>query len=130
MLMPAMTMLVIFLGSGLGGVARWWCGGWITERIGPGFPWGTLMINIVGSVAIGAFAAACATPEGRWPAPLLLRQFFMIGICGGFTTFSSFSLQTLELCQQGQWLRAGVNVVLSVVLCLAGVWLGHTLASR
>ena len=61
-------------------------------------------------------------------APATFRQFFMLGVCGGYTTFSSFSLQTLTLANDGQWVKAGANTVLSVVLCLAGVWLGHVLA--
>ena len=84
-------------------------------------------MNVTGSFIIGLFATA-AGPEGRWLAPATLRQFFMIGMCGGYTTFSSFSLQTLNLANDGEWFKAGANAMLSLVLCLLGVWLGHVLA--
>lgn len=122
-----MSALAIFLGSGLGGLARWWLSGVIAHRVGETFPWGTLVVNVTGSFVIGLFAGLTG-PEGRFLAPPVFRQFFMIGICGGYTTFSSFSLQTLSLAEQGDWFRAGANVGLSVVLCLAGVWLGHLVA--
>ena len=119
--------VVIFLGGGLGSLARWGVATLAAGRFGETFPWGTLIINVTGSFLIGAFATLTG-PEGRFLARDSFRQFFMIGICGGYTTFSSFSLQTLALADSGQWFRAGANVVLSVVLCLIGVWLGHTLA--
>lgn len=118
---------VIFLGSGLGGLARWWLSGFVAERIGQTFPWGTLLVNVSGSFAIGLFGSLTG-PDGRFLVPVAWRQFFMLGVCGGYTTFSSFSLQTLNLAEAGEWLRAGANVVLSVVLCLAAVWLGHVAA--
>ena len=117
----------IFVGGGLGSLARWGASGLIANAFGETFPWGTLIVNVSGSFIIGLFATATG-PEGRWLAPASFRQFFMIGICGGYTTFSSFSLQTLNLAQDGQWLKAAGNSVLSLVLCLAGVWLGHVLA--
>ena len=120
--------LWIFIGGGLGSLARWGASGWIANTIGQTFPWGTLVVNVSGSFFIGLFAAATG-PEGRWMAPATFRQFFMLGICGGYTTFSSFSLQTLTLAEDGQWFRAGANSVLSLVLCLVGVWLGHLLGS-
>ena len=85
-------------------------------------------MNVTGSFLIGLFAAVTG-PDGRVLASPVTRQFWMIGIFGGFTTFSSFSLQTLSLAQDGEWLRASGNVVLSVVLCLAGVWLGAALGA-
>lgn len=119
--------LWIFVGGGLGSLARWWISGWVAGRIGETFPWGTLLVNISGSFIIGLFATVTG-PDGRWLASAAFRRFFMLGICGGYTTFSSFSLQTLTLAEDGQWFKAGVNCALSLVLCLAGVWLGHVLA--
>jgi CrcB protein len=120
--------LWIFVGGGLGSLARWGVSGWIGNRIGETFPWGTLLVNVSGSFIIGLFAGATG-PEGRWLVHPSFRLFFIWGVCGGYTTFSSFSLQTLTLAQDGQWFRAGANVLLSVVLCLAGVWIGYLLAS-
>jgi CrcB protein len=119
--------LWIFIGGGLGTLARWGASGLVARQWGETFPLGTLVINVTGSFLIGLFAGLTG-PDGRWMARAAFRQFFMLGICGGYTTFSSFSLQTLNLAEQGEWFKAGANVVLSVVLCLAGVWLGHILA--
>src|SRR4051812_1727553 len=99
------------IGSALGGAARYWCSGIIAERIGETFPFGTLFVNIVGSFIIGFFAALTG-PDGRLMASPDSRQFVMAGLCGGYTTFSSFSFQTLNLMQDGEWLRAGGNVLL------------------
>lgn len=117
----------VFLGGGLGSLGRWWIGGWVAHRFGPTFPWDTLVVNVTGSFIIG-LVATLTGPEGRFLAPVSFRQFLLIGICGGYTTFSSFSLQTLNLAHDGQWVRAGANVLLSVALCLVAVWLGHVLA--
>ncbi len=118
---------LIFLGGGLGSVARWLASGLVATRFGEAFPWGTLVVNVSGSFVIGFFAAWTG-PGGRSTVPPAFRQFFMLGICGGYTTFSSFSLQTLSLMQSGEWWRAGGNCILSVALCLIGVWLGHAVA--
>ena len=118
----------IGIGGALGSIARYWCGGVASRLVGETFPWGTLFVNIVGSFIIGFFAALTG-PDGRLPAGDTVRQFVMIGLCGGFTTFSAFSVQTLDLIQDGDWLRAGANVVGSVILCLAAVWLGHVVAA-
>jgi len=119
-----MTYILIACGSALGGTLRYWLSGLVAEWAGETFPWGTLLINVTGSLAIGLFATLTA-PDGRVFVPGEWRQFFMVGICGGYTTFSSFSLQTLTLAQDGEWLWVGLNIVLSVGLCLLGVWLGH-----
>jgi CrcB protein len=122
-----LNALWIFMGGGLGTLARWGLSGFVARRWGETFPLGTLVINVSGSFVIGLFAGLTG-PDGRWLAPPSFRQFFMLGICGGYTTFSSFSLQTLTLAEDNQWFKAGANVVLSVVLCLAAVWLGNALA--
>jgi CrcB protein len=119
------TYILVAIGSTIGGTLRFWLSGLIANAVGQTFPWGTLVINITGSFAIGFFATLTG-PDGRVFVPGQWRQFFMIGVCGGYTTFSSFSLQTLNLAQDGEWLWAGLNIALSVVLCLFGVWLGHT----
>jgi CrcB protein len=120
--------LWIFVGGGLGSLARWGVSGCIATGVGETFPWGTIIVNITGCFVIGIFATVTG-PDGRWLASPTFRQFFMLGICGGYTTFSSFSLQTLTLAQGGQWFKAGANCVLSLVFCLLGTWLGHLIAT-
>jgi CrcB protein len=122
------TYLWIAVGGALGSVARYWCSGIVAEAIGETFPWGTLLVNVLGSFIIGFFATLTA-PDGRWLVSGTARQFVMTGIIGGYTTFSSFSLQTLNLVRDGEWLRAGGNITLSVLLCLVAVWLGHVMAA-
>lgn len=117
----------IAIGSAIGGVARYWCSGVAARLIGETFPWGTLIVNVVGSFIIGFFATLTA-PDGRIFVGSTTRQFVMVGLCGGFTTFSSFSLQTLNLMNDGEWLQVGANIGASVVLCLLAVWIGHVLA--
>ena len=122
------TYLLIALGSAIGGVGRYWISGLVARWFGETFPWGTLVVNVLGSFIIGAFATLTA-PDGRWLVATEARQFVMVGLCGGYTTFSSFSLQTLNLIHEGEWLWAGVNILLSVTLCLVVVWLGHVSAT-
>jgi fluoride exporter len=116
--------LWICLGSALGGGTRYWISGAIARRFGESFPTGTLVVNVSGCFMIG-FIAALSDPAGRFLVGPTARQFLMVGVLGGYTTFSSFSLQTLNLMQDGEWFYAVANVLLSVVLCLTGVWLGH-----
>jgi CrcB protein len=124
----AYAYLVVAAGSALGGAARFWLSGLVARGFGETFPWGTLAVNVLGSFLIGVVATVTG-PDGRLLVSPAARQFWMLGIFGGFTTFSSFSLQTLSLAQEGEWVQAGGNVGLSVVLCLAGVWLGAALGS-
>jgi CrcB protein len=92
------------------------------------FPWGTFWVNVSGCLAIGFFATLTG-PGSRHFAGNDARLFLLTGICGGYTTFSAFSLQTLDLLRAGDWPRAGAYVVGSVAVCLGSVWLGHLLAT-
>ena len=118
-----MTWLWVMFGSAIGGGTRYWLSGLAATHISDTFPIGTLIINVTGSFIIGFFGALTG-PDGRLFVSTDTRQFVMTGICGGYTTFSSFSLQTLNLANDREWGLAGVNVVASVVLCLVAVWLG------
>ena len=120
--------LWIALGGALGSVARFWFSGVVARHFGETFPLGTLVVNVTGSFVIGFFSTL-TDPQGRLMVSPSLRQFFTIGVLGGYTTFSSFSLQTLNLARDGEWWHAGLNVFLSVVSCLVAVWLGHVLAT-
>jgi fluoride exporter len=122
-----LTYVWVAIGGAIGTLGRYWLAGLISRAFGESFPWGTFVINVTGSFIIGFFATLTG-PDGRIFAPTDVRQFVMIGICGGYTTFSSFSLQTLNLINDNQWFYAGANVVLSVVACLVAVWAGHLLA--
>src|ERR1041384_4315341 len=113
--------ILVMLGGALGTGARFWISGFIAERAGEFFPLGTLVVNVSGSFVVGLFAGF-TDPQGPVLVSPRFRQFFMIGVCGGYTTFSSFSLQTLDLAREGDWLAVGANILLSVVLCLLGVW--------
>jgi fluoride exporter len=119
-----MNYLWVAIGSALGGMARYWCSGLVATWTGEWFPWGTLVVNVSGSFIIGLMAALSAV-EGPFLIKPELRIFVMVGICGGYTTFSSFSLQTFELIREGEWLWAGANCVLSVVFCMLAVWIGY-----
>ena len=123
-----LNYILVGVGSAIGGIMRFWASGVIANRFGQSFPWGTLVVNVSGCFIIGLFATLTAT-EGRWLVGPFGRNFFMTGVCGGYTTFSSFSLQTLNLARDEEWLYAAGNAVLSLVLCLAAVWLGHILAA-
>ena len=119
--------ILVMVGGALGTGARFWVSGFVAERGGELFPLGTLVVNITGSFAVG-FLAAFMDPQGFFFMSPRLRQFLMIGVCGGYTTFSSFSLQTFGLVRDGDWFKAGMNTLLSFVCCLAAVWLGRILA--
>ena len=114
--------LLVLLGSALGGAGRYLCSGLVARRFGETFPWGTFFVNVVGSFVIGFFYELTAADT---PA----HEFIMVGICGGFTTFSSFSLQTLTLIQEGELLRANANVAGSVIACVIAVWVGGMAAT-
>jgi len=121
------TYLLIAVGGAIGSVARYWCSGMAAALLGETFPWGTLIVNILGSLIIGFFATITG-PDGRMFVGSEVRHFVMIGLIGGYTTFSSFSLQTLNQMNDGEWLYAGLNIGASFILCLLAVWLGHIAA--
>jgi len=124
--------LWVALGGAIGSVGRYWLNGIISGKFTAAatFPLGTLVINVTGSFLIGIIAAV-ASPEGRMDSQsrAFATQLLMVGVCGGYTTFSSFSLQTLNLLRDREWLYAGGNVLLSVVLCMVAVGLGWLLGS-
>ncbi len=118
--------LAVAVGGAIGSVARFWMTGAMTALTGARFPWGTLLINILGSFVIGLVAGITLTPARMGMHPDV-RIFLMTGICGGFTTFSAFSLQTLELIQTGDLVPAFGYILGSVALCLLVVWGGWLL---
>jgi CrcB protein len=120
--------LLVALGGALGSVLRFFLSQFCNVQLGGAFPWGIMIVNVTGSFVIG-FLFTLTAPDGRWLASTETRDFLLVGICGGYTTFSSFSLNTLSLAREGEWLQAGGNVAGSVVLCLAAVLLGHLLAA-
>lgn len=124
-----LNYLLVALGGALGSVAGYGASGPVARWFGETFPWGTLLVNVSGCFAIGLFATLTIT-EGRWLVSPAARTFFTVGICGSYTTFSSFSLQTLSLAREEEWLYAGLNILGSVELCLIFVWLGHFLATH
>jgi CrcB protein len=116
--------LLVALGSAAGGMARFACSGLAARYISDSFPWGTLIVNVSGSVVIGALAAAIPE-DGRVWFVTDARALFMVGLCGGFTTFSSFSLETVNLVRNGAWAPAAGYVVGSFALCIAAAALGY-----
>lgn len=120
--------LIIMAGGAIGTLARYLMS-LAAVPISGQLPWGTILINIAGSFIIGFFGTLTLA-HGRFPVSETTRLFVMIGFCGGFTTFSSFSLQTLDLLRSGAMMRATINIVASVALCVAAVAIGHALAAR
>jgi len=119
-------VLAIAGGGALGALLRFWISSWVTGALGRGFPWGTLTVNVAGSLAMGLLYVwlverAALAPE--W------RAFLMVGLLGAFTTFSTFSIETFNLIEAGQPLRAAGNVVASALLCVLAAW-GGVLAGR
>ena len=115
------ALLWIALGGATGSIAR----ALIALSLPGRFPWATLLINVVGSLLIGWLMARLGALEGS--AAASMRNLLITGFCGGFTTFSTFSWQTVDQMQRGQWGAAAANVLLSVALCLLATWLGFRL---
>jgi CrcB protein len=118
--------IAVAVGGALGSVARFWLAGAMAALTGPRFPWGTLLINVLGSFVIGLVGALTMTAD-RVALHPDLRLFLMTGICGGFTTFSAFSLQTLELLQGGEIVPAFGYAIGSVIFCVIATYCGWML---
>jgi len=119
------TYLAISIGAVLGANLRFLIGGWVYDRAGDGFPWATLLINVSGSFALGVVITLVSE---RVPDPGWVRTGLAIGFLGSFTTFSTFSYETVALIREGAWAAAAGNVIGSVAACLVGVYLGIVLA--
>ena len=117
------TALAVGAGSAVGGIARFLVSELMARHQAGVFPWATLLVNVAGSLAIGLLAATLG-PGGRWPQPPVVQTLLLVGVLGGFTTFSAFSLQTLVLVRSGHGGLAAANVVASVALCLLAAWVG------
>jgi CrcB protein len=126
--MTFLTCLIVMLGGAIGTLARYTVSV-LAAPISRDLPWGTIIINITGSFLIGFFGTMTLA-SGRFPASENMRLFVMVGFCGGYTTFSSFSLQTLDLMRNGAVVRAGINMIVSVVLCILAVSLGHFISTQ
>lgn len=120
-------MLWVGIGSALGGMVRYGISLAVAKQSDSLFPIATLTVNVTGSFLIGFLLAATAE-DGRWACPEVVRNFLMVGILGGYTTFSSFSIQTVQLMEKGAWGMVTANILGSVILCLAGAWAGLRLA--
>jgi fluoride exporter len=122
------TCLIVTLGGAIGTLARYIISV-LALPISRELPWGTIAINVTGSFVIGFFGTLTLA-QGRYPVPENVRLFVMVGLCGGYTTFSAFSLQTLDLIRSGAMMRATINIVASVVLCVSAVAVGHVVAAH
>ncbi|MEI6071808.1 MAG: fluoride efflux transporter CrcB [Verrucomicrobiae bacterium] len=117
------SYLAVMAGGAAGVGARMFLSNWIANQFGSSFPWGTLIVNVSGCVVIGIFTGLTG-PDGAFMTSPLVRQVVAIGVLGGFTTYSSFSLQTISLLADGELLYAAGNIALTLLLCLAGTWGG------
>ena len=121
--------ICIALGGAAGSVSRHFLSTVMTDRLGSAFPYGTLSVNVIGSLLIGVFFYLSSS-SGRFEMSDNMKQLLIAGFCGGFTTFSAFSLQTLLLIKENAWLRAGAYVTSSVALCMLFVWLGFLICRK
>ena len=118
-----LAIVLVFLGGAAGSIWRYWLSSLVAERFGETFPFGTLVVNVVGSILVGVFAGLLM-PLSNSGIAIALQQFLVVGVCGGLTTFSSFSLQTFRLLTEGRWLAALSNIVFSTGLSFGSVALG------
>lgn len=121
MSISTLQFALVFLGGGLGSISRYWLSGLVYQKLGNGFPYGTLAVNVLGCLLIGVLMTAT---EERFLVNPAVRVFFAIGILGGFTTFSTFSFETISLLRDGQVLYATANILANMMTCLLGTWVG------
>ena len=126
-MMTWQTYLGVMAGGAAGVGARLFLSNYIANQFGQSFPWGTLIVNVSGCFIIGLFSGITG-PDGLFMTSPLVRQIITIGILGGFTTFSAFSLQTISLLADGDFFYGASNIVASLLFCLAGTWLGLAMA--
>jgi len=120
-------VMAIAIGGAVGSVLRYWLSTWVYALAGRGFPYGTLVVNVLGCLVMGALFVLLVERMGE---NTLLRAGLLIGVLGGFTTFSTFSIETFNLIEQGAWLRAVANSVASLVLCIGATWGGVIIARQ
>ena len=120
-------LLYVALGSAIGGVSRYLLGGLVQRMLDTTFPAGTLLVNVTGSFLLGAIIRYALETPSLTPE---VRAFLTIGFCGGYTTFSTFSYETMALLEDGEWARAGVYITASVILSLIATFLGLALARQ
>jgi CrcB protein len=120
-------LLYVALGSAIGGVSRYLLGGLVQRMLDTTFPAGTLLVNVTGSFLLGAIIRYALETPSLTPE---IRAFLTIGVCGGYTTFSTFSYETMALLEDGEWVRAGVYITASVILSLIATFLGLALARQ
>jgi CrcB protein len=118
-----LATILVFVGGALGSMWRFWWSGWVAERFGEIFPFGTLVVNVIASALIG-LTSGLVLRLGSTETTAALQQFLAVGICGGLSTFSSFSLQTWNLMTERRWLAAIANIIVSTAVCFASVALG------
>jgi CrcB protein len=120
-------VLAIAAGGAVGSVLRFWMSTWVHSFAGRSFPYGTLTVNVLGCLAMGFLFVLFVD---RLSDNAVLRAGILIGVLGGFTTFSSFSIETLNLIEQGAWLKAVVNMTGSLLLCIGATWVGVILGRQ
>jgi CrcB protein len=115
----------VCLGGAVGSGARYLVSGWVIDRLGSGFPWGTLCVNVVGSFLLGVIMRVAIATD--WISPTM-QLALTVGVLGGFTTYSSFNYETIASLEQGAWWMAGANVTVTVIACLVAGFLGQAAA--